>query len=152
MGEVSILLSSDIPSFPTMSCPAIPSAAPEPAPAAAPAPFTAARAHSLAIKKAASECASAKPVPCTFCNGTGKASITVETFGEANSAHAVSLPCCYCKDGTINRQIELYNSYIWCQSPEAHYASSVMCARDGVKVFGNTTYLCRACGFVTQFG
>jgi hypothetical protein len=113
--------------------------------------FTAARAHSLASEKAARECATAKLVPCTFCAGTGKATITVETFGVAGSAHPVSLPCCYCKNGLIKNTAELYNSYIWCESPE-HYASGSTYAPDGHKVFGNTTYLCRCCGLVSQFG
>jgi hypothetical protein len=123
------------------------SAAPIPA---AKAPFTAARAHSLATEKAARECASCKTSACKFCAGTGTAKITVETFGVAGSAHPVSLPCCYCKGGVINTQKELYNEYIWCACPTQQ--AGAFCAADGVRVFGNTTYLCRCCGLVSQFG
>jgi len=132
-----------LPSIPTMSSSVVPAAK------ATAVPFTAARAHSLASEKAARECASCKTSACKFCAGTGTAKITVETFGVAGS-NTVSVPCVYCKGGVINTQKELYNEYIWCDCPTQN--AGAFCAADGVRVFGNTTYLCRACGLVSQFG
>jgi hypothetical protein len=130
----------------------IPSAAPAAAkPAAAAVAFTAARVHALATKKAASACTSTTS-KCKACAGTGKMSITTETFGEPG-VNKVSLDCIYCVGGVVNTKKELYTEYIWCTC-DAHeqYRVGSLYAADGHRVFGNTTYLCRGCGLVIQFG
>lgn len=115
--------------------------------------FTAAYAHKRAARSAARLCQNADPVPCVACNGTGSMTFTISTIsveGETPPTQQ-SISCIHCKDGKVAPLQQMYESLVWCRCRQKN-TSGFLHAADGRRVFGNTTYLCEACGFVKQFG
>jgi hypothetical protein len=112
--------------------------------------FSAFYAHKRAAHNACRLSASTSPVECTACHGTCKTQLRISTVGKAGETVA-ELPCVYCKDGVVSPVKQLYQKLIWCGC-KAKAAANHVLAADGVRVFGKTTYLCGACGFVKQFG
>lgn len=114
--------------------------------------FTALYAHKRAMRTA-HIVASSSPtqVVCKSCNGTHKISVSVSTFGSNKPPTITSLDCIHCKDGSAIAIDVAYASLIWCKCKHGK-VSGFIHAHDGHRVFGNTTYLCSACGFVKQFG
>ena len=115
--------------------------------------FTAYYAHKRAARSAARLCQNAEPVACSACKGTGTMTYmfsTITVDGESPQTKS-SMPCVHCKDGKVSPLQQTYQKLVWCQCK--HRATSgFLQAADGPRVFGKTTYLCGACGFVKQFG
>lgn len=115
--------------------------------------FTAAYAHKRAARSAAHLCQTAKQISCGSCRGTGTMTFTMSTItaeGETPQTQQ-SIPCIHCKDGKVSKVKQLYERLVWCQCRQ-RVTSGFLKAADGHRIFGNTTYLCDACGFVKQFG
>ncbi len=114
--------------------------------------FSAYYAHKRACRTAQRLATSTQPKPCGACKGTKSMSIIMEVIDAGTitkSNHTI--PCVHCKDGIVNPLKEMYSSLIWCKCKHSATSQHIL-AHDGVRVFGKTTYLCGACGFVKQFG
>ncbi len=104
-------------------------------------------AHRLSLTMAATK-------ECGACQGSGKMSFKLETLDGATGkwTHSnESISCIHCKEGKVSPIKELYSKLVWCACKHGRTSSHLL-AKDGVRVFGKTTYLCSACGFVKQFG
>jgi hypothetical protein len=121
------------------------------APSSAPS-FSAFYAHKRAVRSACRLCPTSSTVECGSCKGTGTMSLRIETISVENREMSTStIKCVFCTGGTVDARNQLYNRLIMCQCKQ-QATSGFLYARDGRRVFGNETYLCRACGFVKQFG
>ena len=116
--------------------------------------FSAYYAHKRAMRTAMRLAASSESTKeCSSCKGTCEMKVSVTTIGVEGRSNSESvLPCITCRGtGSVSPVKEFYEKLVWCNCKHKN-ETSFLCARDGVRVFGNTTYLCGHCGFVKQFG
>lgn len=91
---------------------------------------------------------------CERCGGTGEETLQgFMNFGTGEMIGGGKMTCFCCK-GSGKLGIETLKKHIFQKHVGCKCAgrTSTVCARDGYKVFGNTTYLCTKCGMVVQFG
>lgn len=91
---------------------------------------------------------------CTVCEGTGKQTITVETFGSPEKTHSYESECLWCKgSGKLNQktkdELDYYNN-LWCECGEEHGSTFF---KDGEHPdMRKHHYRCNDCKKVTQIG
>jgi hypothetical protein len=114
--------------------------------------FTAFYAHKRAMRSAHAIAAShPTKVVCKACNGTQNIALSVSVYGSYTPPTTSTLKCVSCVDGYTDSVKQVYQSLVMCRCKHGK-TSGFIHAQDGQRVFGNTTYLCSACGFVKQFG